>query len=197
MLERLNQYDHAFFGFIQRNCRSEFWDAFFVACRDKHTWVPLYVFLLASLFFKYGKRAWIIFIFSLILITLTDQINSSFVKSIFKRERPCREVYFHESYTPAISCSGGYSFPSSHATNHMGLAVFFVLIFGSGYPRYLLLFWAILVGYAQVYVGVHFPFDVLFGFLEGSLLGLLCFLIMQRFFLPSFSKHNVEQNTLL
>ncbi len=194
MFDSLNQIDHFVFSWIQRNCRSELWDPILVAFRDKHSWLPLYIFLLSFLFFSFGKKAWIVLAFSLLLISLTDQINSSVVKSIFKRDRPCKEASFQDTFKPAIPCSGGFSFPSSHATNHMGLAVFLILVFGRGYFRFALLLWAFLVGFSQVYVGVHFPFDVIMGFLEGATLAFLCFTGMKLMFKTSFTK--AEMNNI-
>ncbi len=182
MLQYLNRLDHKLFEFIQSNLRTDFWDPFFLAFRDKYCWIPLYIFLISWIFFSYGKSAWKVIAVSLVLITITDQLNSAVIKKQFKRDRPCMEIYFKDQFTPLINCSGGYSFPSSHATNHMALAtlLFFTCFSRMKKWRYLLLFWAVLVGWSQVYIGVHFPLDVLAGWMEGFVIGYLLFLGMKH-----------------
>lgn len=180
-MELLTRLDVEIFLWIQNHLHSHVFDLYFALFRDKHTWIPLYVFLIAWLFFNFGKKAGWVILFAIALIAATDQINSSFIKKMIKRERPCRNEQLSEQYTPLIQCSGGYSFPSSHATNHMGLAVFLIFVVGTGRFRWLLMLWAILVGFSQVYVGVHFPLDVVCGFLEGALLAGVFFLLFKWF----------------
>lgn len=183
MFQFLNTLDHQCFEYIQSNLRSSFADPLFLAFRDKLCWIPLYLFLLSWLVFNYGASAWKPIVFVLLTVGITDQLNSSLVKSIFKRDRPCKEMYFKDQFTPVIECSGGYSFPSSHATNHMGIAsfLFFTCRRKMKSWAWLLIFWALLVGSAQVYIGVHFPFDVIIGWAEGFVIGYLLFLILRHF----------------
>lgn len=179
MVDFLNALDHDWFLWIQGEMRSRHWDPYFVAFREKYTWIPLYIFLLGTVFFNYGKKGWLVVVAVGVLITLTDQTSSNLIKKRIQRERPCNETYFKEAYHSAISCSGGYSMPSSHAANHMGLATFLFLLL-SNPLRWLLPFWALLVGYSQVYVGVHFPFDVGMGWLLGVVLGVLVMALFSR-----------------
>ncbi|MBK8955419.1 MAG: phosphatase PAP2 family protein [Saprospiraceae bacterium] len=174
-MEWINQWDHEFFLWIQTHVRNPGLDYWLVLFRDKHTWIPLYIFLLSYLFFNEGRKTWIVLLLSILLITVTDQLNSNVIKKLVKRERPCNEAYFKDSYNAAIDCSGGYSFPSSHATNHMGLAVLLIFWFQRGIWRWLLLGWAFLIGFSQIYVGVHFPLDVVAGFVEGALVAGILF----------------------
>jgi membrane-associated phospholipid phosphatase len=182
MLQYLNLIDHKLFECIQIYCRTEFMDPVFAAMRDKHFWIPVYIFLTSWICFQYGKSSWKLIMMGLIAITITDQLNSSVLKPIFQRERPCKEIYFKDQFSPVINCSGGYSFPSSHATNHMALAVLLFLSCG-GFMRgwkWLLIFWAVLVSWSQVYVGVHFPFDVMAGWIEGAIIAWLLYLVLVR-----------------
>lgn len=107
-------------------------------------------------------------------LTLTDQVSSSIIKNLVQRPRPCRDEFLMSHVRLLLAnCSGGYSFTSSHSTNHFGFAMF---VFLTMQPimkewRYIFLAWAATVAYGQVYVGVHYPFDVLCGGLLGSLIG--------------------------
>ncbi|HRG31694.1 MAG: phosphatase PAP2 family protein [Saprospiraceae bacterium] len=115
----------------------------------------------------------------IVLIGLSDQLTSSLIKKKVRRERPCKEAYFSDQFDTPVGCSGGFSFPSSHASNHMALGTFLYLFFKnrSIYKRRLLLIWPLIVGFAQIYVAVHFPFDVLAGFVIGSFLAIICYYI--------------------
>lgn len=86
------------------------------------------MFLISWVSFNFGKQSWKVFILCVFTVIITDQMNSSVFKKYFQRDRPCNELYFKDQFVSALPCSGGYSFPSSHATNHMGVAVMIVLI---------------------------------------------------------------------
>ncbi len=177
----VNELDQLWFLWIQANLRCESLDPYFTLFRDKHTWIPFYVFLLSWLFFQYGIKAWKVIIVCIVMIAVSDQVNSSLIKKMVKRERPCRVENLLKHYQPLISCSGGYSFPSSHATNHMGLAVLLILLIQKGKTRFWLLAWALMVGFSQVYVGVHYTFDVMVGFLEGAMLAIMVYRVFNKF----------------
>lgn len=189
MLQYLDWLDHRVFEFIQDFFRNEVLDPVFLALRDKVFWIPLYIFLLSWLFVNYGKQGWKIFAAALVLVTITDQLNSTVIKSVFKRERPCREIYFKDHFVPVTDCSGGLSFPSTHATNHMGLATFLFFTCGNRMQKWkwLIIVWALLVGFAQVYVGVHFPADVIAGWLEGFVVGYIIYRLFKCIFNGSLS----------
>ncbi len=184
MLQDLNWVDHRLFEFIQLNCRIASLDPVFAAMRDKHCWIPLYIFLFAWICFNYGITCWKLVVVILLNVIISDQLNSSVLKPVFNRERPCKELYFKDQFNPVIDCSGGFSFPSSHATNHMALAV--LLFLSCGYLmnrwKWLLIAWAVLVGWSQVYVGVHFPFDVVAGWIEGAIIAWVMFQVLVYLF---------------
>lgn len=104
-------------------------------------------------------------------MTISDTISSKILKKTFERPRPCRTEHIEPEMRKLLGCSKSYSFPSSHAFNHFAIAVFLILTLGKSFKqsRYLLLLWAASIAYAQVYVGVHFPLDVLLGALMGTL----------------------------
>jgi undecaprenyl-diphosphatase len=142
--------------------------------RESTFWIPLYLFLIVFVFVNFGKNGWVWLLFAFITVLLTDQFSSSIVKNWVMRPRPCNDPLFSGQVRLLLDhCSGGYSFTSSHATNHFGMATFLCITLGRffGKWKYLLFIWAALICYAQVYVGVHYPLDVVFGALLGFLIG--------------------------
>ncbi len=144
--------------------------------REANTWVPLYLFLVIFGLLNFRKRVgfWIVFV--VITLVITDQVNSHLIKIWVARPRPCRdEVLATQVRLLLTNCSGTFSFPSSHAANHFGFAVFLVMtlkhVFGKW--RYIFLVWAASICYAQVYVGIHYPLDVIAGALFGTFVGYL------------------------
>lgn len=164
--------DYAIFHFINQGLSNDFFDFMLVFWRNSYFWAPLYLFVIAFAFFNFKAKAYWIIIFSFLTFGSTDFVSSSLVKNHFKRDRPCKLTASIE-VTSRVRCGSGYSFTSSHAANHFGLAVFWILIFGQRFKRIIapLLIWASLVSLAQVYVGVHYPSDVLAGAMLGSLIG--------------------------
>lgn len=115
----------------------------------------------------------------LLVILICDHLSSSILKPMIARLRPCNNSDIFESVNLLVHCGTGFSFPSSHATNHFGLSVFlyFGVVRESRPLAYLLLIWATLVCFAQIYVGLHFPLDVFIGGLLGSLIGFVFYKI--------------------
>jgi membrane-associated phospholipid phosphatase len=176
LLALIVKWDTALFLRINTQWTNGFLDSVLPWWREANTWIPLYLFFLifAILNFKRKAVSWILFV--IINATITDQLNSTFIKSWFARPRPCRdEVLMSQVRLILNNCSGGYSFPSSHAVNHFGFALFFFITLQPVLKkwRYLFLVWAATICYGQVYVGVHYPVDVLCGALLGSLIGYL------------------------
>lgn len=182
MIKYFSQLDHELFEWIQMHMRNSFLDPILLAARDKLFWIPLYIILISWVGFKFGRQAWKLFLLILITIIVTDQMNSTLLKKLVRRDRPCNEVYFKDQFVPVLPCSGGYSFPSSHATNHMGIAIMIILTCGRylGPFKWLFLVWALLIGFSQIYVGVHFPIDIAVGFLEGALLAYTIYSMSQK-----------------
>ena len=182
MIKYFSQLDHELFEWIQMHLRYSFLDPILLAARDKLFWIPLYIILISWVGFKFGRQAWKLFLLILITIIVTDQMNSTLLKKLVRRDRPCNEVYFKDQFVPVLPCSGGYSFPSSHATNHMGIAIMIILTCGRylGPFKWLFLVWALLIGFSQIYVGVHFPIDIAVGFLEGALLAFTIYSMSQK-----------------
>lgn len=143
--------------------------------RFPKTWIPLYISVLILGVVKYKRNVWLWVILGILCITLTDQISSQWLKYLFDRPRPCSISEVTDAILRVDRCPGNASFPSSHAVNHMGIAVFFLSTLGAEMKRYkyLILIWPIAISYAQVYVGVHYPMDVVGGLAIGLLLGFI------------------------
>lgn len=176
LLETLKQWDQWLFLQINTQWTSAFTDAVFPWWRDSNAWFPLYFFLLLFAVMNFGWRIWLWIVFFILTITLTDQVSSGIIKNLVARPRPCNDdLIMYQLRLVLGKCSGGYSFTSSHATNHFGMAIFIFLTMKPYFKKwsYLFFFWAASVSYGQVYVGVHYPLDIIAGACVGSVTGLL------------------------
>lgn len=170
MLEFLSNIDTQLFYFINVTLQNVLFDWLMPFITEKKHWFPIWGIVIILLFWKGGKEGRSILLFIIPLIFLSDQISSSVLKSFFGRIRPCNAL---ESINLLVNRSKAFSFPSSHATNFFALATYF----GYYYRKYIWWFIlvAALVAYSRVYVGVHYPFDIV----GGALLGIICaFLII-------------------
>lgn len=150
-------------------------DSIFPWFREGNTWMPLYLFIVVLALINFRQKAFAFILFAVVTIVLTDQISSSLVKPFFERPRPCRDPLLMNQIRMLLNgCSGGFSFTSSHATNHFGFAVYIFLTLGNiiGKWRYGFLVWAAAIAYGQVYVGVHYPLDIIAGALLGTGIGM-------------------------
>lgn len=168
-------WDQWLFQLINTDGHTAWLDQLFPLWRDKRFWVPLYVLLAIWLGIRYRWKGVYLILAAVMTVAITDPLSSELIKKSVQRERPCRAAPLAEDLQLLIHCGGGYSFPSSHATNHFALAVFLYLTLGRLFRswRWLLLLWAATIAYGQVYVGVHYPLDVIAGALLGSLVGSL------------------------
>lgn len=150
-----------------------FWDQVMLIITAKYTWVPLYVATVGFLFYRYKpKSAFFLFLGFIGLVTAADQSSVHLFKEFFERLRPC--------FNPEISAGvhvpdmpgGKYGFVSSHATNVFSYAVFSAIIFRNNIYAGLILLWAAVVSYSRIYLGVHYPLDILGGAMLGAILGI-------------------------
>ncbi len=146
-----------------------------IICRHKLFWIPLYLFILSYIIANYGSKKWFVVAFLAFTVLMTDTLSSRLIKKNTERLRPCNTEQVQA--ISRIHCGHGYSFPSSHATNHFGIATFLFLLFGYFRKRYLFFLWAGLISIAQVYVGVHYPSDIIAGALLGIAIGYISYRI--------------------
>ena len=138
--------------------------------REKTTWIPAYVLLLIYLIRQFGLKGLYIILALVATVGLGDSLSHRLIKKQVERPRPCQVLEEPEELRLLVKCGGGYSFTSNHATNHFAVAVFLILVLGHlwGPWKWLLLVWAASIAYGQVYVGLHYPADILVGALLGS-----------------------------
>jgi undecaprenyl-diphosphatase len=172
-MEELIYLDTELFKLINIKMQNSFFDTVLPILRHSMCWVPLYLFLMIFALVNYSKNVWWWILFAIATAGLTDMISSDLIKENIFRIRPCHDSSLARvlvSYCPQSS-----SFTSSHATNHFGLAAFFSMTL-KDVPkkwRYAFFFWAWVIILAQVYVGVHYPLDVLAGGAVGLVFGYL------------------------
>ena len=175
MLERIDQ---QLFLYIN-SLNSPFFDQVMHAISGKLIWVPLYLAILVFLGIKYKRKFFIIIIFIILAATLADQ-SSVFVKNLFLRLRPCHEPTL-KGLVHLVNgeCGGMYGFVSSHATNSFDVALLSLLFIKKRWYSISIIAWALIVGYSRIYLGVHYPGDVLCGSFLGAFIGWSMFRLYQ------------------
>ena len=160
------------------------WDGFWLFITNKFSAIPLYLLLLFFTYKQYGlKKTLGAILFVVLLIAISDQTSNLF-KYGFKRLRPCHdENISHLIRLVKEGCGGLYAYFSAHAANAMAIAVFFGLLLKIKQPILfpILILWAFFVGYSRVYIGVHFPLDVLTGIFFGALYGTISYQLFRLF----------------
>ena len=141
----------------------------------KYTWIPLYL-LLIFLTAKTERRNSVFIILTVILaVALADQVTSTLMKPYFHRFRPCHEPLLSGLVHEIGGCGGPYGFASSHASTSFAVVTVWVLILVKKLRHIWILFiWAGVYSYSRIYVGVHYPGDILVGAIVGTLCGVLC-----------------------
>jgi len=167
------KYDMQLFEFINSGLSNPVFDFILTPARNKYIWIPFYIFILAFVGFNYKENKLYFYLFAAMMITCSDQLSSNLIKNTVKRVRPCNEIQLEQVVIERVHCSSGYSFTSSHATNHFAVASFLFITLS----RYLFIFswpillWAGLIAFAQIYAGVHYPIDILCGTILGIIVG--------------------------
>ena len=158
---------------------SESWDGFMLWVTHKLTWIPLYLFLILKIIKQYGNKSISIFITIGMVVALCDLGSVHFFKNVFQRLRPCHVLEHVRLVTEG--CGGQYGFISSHASNVFGLAIVIGKIINQKILFVSLFLWAVLVSFSRVYVGVHYPLDIVGGMLWGTFVALVCLKIYNQF----------------
>jgi len=177
MLEYLLKLDTDLF-LLLNGINSTFWDTIMWYISATKTWIPLYLIVLFFVFKQQKWKGFITFFFMILLVGVADQGSVHLFKNTFQRLRPCHnEAILNIVHIVNNKCGGLYSFVSSHATNTFAFAVFTSLYFNKKKISYLLIFWAIIVSYSRIYLGVHYPLDVFGGAILGVIIGVIIFKI--------------------
>ena len=169
MIDFLTRIDTELFLFLN-GLHVDWLDPVMTFISGKITWAPFYIVLLYLVIKNYKKQSIIL------LIVCSDQVSSSIFKPIFERPRPCHNEAIKDLvYLPNGHCGGAYGFISSHACNTFALATFLTLILKKHSQKiaYVMFIWATLVAYSRIYMGVHYPGDVIAGAAVGAIIGII------------------------
>lgn len=147
-----------------------------------YVWVPLYAVIAYFIFKIHGKQGFLILTCIALTILLADQVTSTLMKPYFERLRPTHDpelaglVHIVDDYR-----GGKFGFASSHAANTFGLAMFVFLLFRQHTRMVRWIFvWALLVSYSRIYLGVHYPGDIIAGGVVGAICAVGCFVLYQK-----------------
>ncbi len=176
-MTELLHWDEFFFFLINNSWQNLLFDAVMPILRNPFTWAPFYVFLGAFLLLNFKKKGLWIVLALCATIGISDSVSSHLIKKTVRRVRPCKFIEPQKDVHLLVNCGSGYSFPSSHAANHFAIANFLSLVLGVSY-RWIklgLFAWAFSIALAQVYVGVHYPLDILAGAILGILVAYLVY----------------------
>jgi membrane-associated phospholipid phosphatase len=171
LLIDIQSFDIQLFKNINHDWTNSFFDNVLPFVRESVIWTPLYLFLVAFAWQNFGKQGWYFILFAVLTVVISNFISSDLIKNWVNRPRPCRTPGLdHHLLLNRCPISG--SFTSSHATNHFAMAMFlFQTLRFTVKWAWVFFIWAFIIIYAQVYVGVHFPVDVIAGALLGSFIG--------------------------
>jgi len=172
--QRIQPFDTWLITHINQDWGSSTLDTILPFMRETLFWIPLYLFLVlfTTINFKIKGLWWVLGV--VLTAALADIVSSQFIKQTIMRVRPCQDpsvasqLRFFINYCPRSS-----SFTSSHACSHFAQAMFFFLTLRNIWGKWTGLFfaWAFIIAYTQVYVGVHYPFDVFCGAILGCGIG--------------------------
>ncbi len=178
MLDKVLSFDENLFIFLN-GLGSDKYDGLWLIITKQTSWIPLFIILLYLIFKKLGtKQTLYLLIFVAVLLVFTDQITNLF-KNGFQRLRPCNNPEIN-SIIRVVQSRKSFSFFSGHAANTMSVATFLYLIFKKNFNYFWLLFlWPLIFAYSRIYLGLHYPIDIIFGYMFGALMGFLMFNLYQ------------------
>ncbi len=189
-MKNLTDIDTELFVFLN-SFNSSFFDELMYYISKFQTWIPLLLLIIYYILKTYKGKGFYILGGIVIAIILADQSSVELFKNVFQRLRPCHNPEIKDVvHIVRGHCGGKYGFVSSHAANTFAVAVFISSFINIKSYKIGLIIWAAIVSYSRIYLGVHYPGDILGGAVLGVLCGLLSFYIV-RF---AIKKHNWDDS---
>jgi len=186
----LIQWDHQLFQFINSGLSNSVFDLILPLLREKLIWIPLYIFIFAFLLHNFGRKGYWLVLMLIVTVGISDLMSSKVIKPLVERARPCHLDQNDLPVQLRARCGRGYSFTSSHATNHFSIAFFLFLVY-KGRRKWIrkgLILWAASISFSQVYVGVHFPIDIFCGAILGMMIAFISYGFYSRHFPNPFDQ---------
>lgn len=188
MIETLKKWDEDLFLWLN-SFHLDWLDPVMLQISETVTWVPLYAYLIYRIFKQDRANAWWVLGGVALTILAADQFTSGFLKPLMERLRPCHDPRWEGIMHNYKRCGGLYGFVSSHAANTFGMAVFLNRkLKGKVKNLHWLYLYAVVVSYSRIYLGVHYPFDILLGALIGMVVAWLAW-----FFIVFVKRELVKQ----
>lgn len=159
-------------------------DRIMVLVTDMWIWLPLYALWVYWVVKQYGRRCWWVFFAIVVVVLCSDQLASHVCKPLFHRLRPCYNVDFQDLiHLPKGMAGGRYGFVSSHAANTFAILVFLTPVLAKYRPwaAITLFMWAVVSSYSRIYIGYHYPGDILAGAVLGAMIGIIIWRLFRRF----------------
>ncbi len=200
MFEYFIEVDKLLFIFINTTLSNSIFDFVMPVLTDWDKTLVGRILIFLSIFIlaiKGGTKGRIVIVLLIVTIAVSDQLNSSVLKSLIERARPCHIIdgtMVIDQIRLLVNCGPGYSFPSSHATNYFAAATLITFFYKK--TKWLFFILATSIAFSRVYVGVHFPFDVLAGAFEGVLLAFIIFqswlILNKKFFHFEYETNKIK-----
>jgi undecaprenyl-diphosphatase len=178
MLEKILALDTQLFIYLN-SLGSERYDGLWLIITKQQYWIPFFLLLFYLIYTKVGiKKMGYILLFVAVLLLITDQITNLF-KYTFQRPRPCNNPEIN-AFIRIVQVRTSFSFFSGHAANTMAVATFLYLIFKKQIKYFWLLFlWPLVFAYSRIYLGLHYPLDILSGYVCGLITGYFMYRVYQ------------------
>jgi len=178
MLKKILALDTQLFIYLN-SLGSETYDGFWLFITKQVNWIPFFLLLLYLIYKKIGiKQAGYLLLFVAFLVLATDQITN-LVKYTVQRARPCNNPEIN-TIIRVVESRSSFSFFSGHAANTMAVSTFLYLIFKKQFKFFGFLFlWPLIFAYSRIYLGLHYPLDILSGYLCGLITGYLMYKVYQ------------------
>lgn len=178
----INQLDTEAFLWLN-SFNNDYLDSIMLWITARNSWIPMYVIIVGVIIWSQKRKSIGILLMIIFSIIISDQVCSSILKPLIHRLRPCHEPSVQHLVHLIGNCGGQFGFCSSHAANTFALVTSLIFLFGKQFSRLNYLYvWAIIVSYSRIYVGVHYPLDVLAGAGIGVLAALFCYKLYSHYF---------------